>query len=384
MKKYLYVIYAFFAINYYSYAQIVKFTVIGDIMAHDNLQEFALATPEGYSALFNTTKDIFLSDDITFANLEVPIRDDKDISGYPLFNAKSGLVKAVKEAGIDILSLANNHSIDQSYEGISSTIDAVEKEGLIYAGTGKNPADAKKVKIFLKNGITFGFIAATFYLNGIYMKEKEDAPYAYLVEIDNTGDIEEFCDRIRETKAATDFTIVSYHFGVEYSRKPLEAHVKVVEKMANSGGDLILGHHPHVLQEIKRFKTTDGRNTLIFYSLGNFISAQARYLDNPGADVEKLYDSVLTRTAESLVAQFDVVKLDGKVSIVNASAIPFFNMRYVYKSDDKTYDGFELRKMSDIITGDDLSDDKFRDNADLFKNIVLYRLNEIFKNILLY
>jgi hypothetical protein len=351
-------------------------------MAHDNLQEFALATPEGYSVLFNTTRDIFLSDDITFANLEVPIRDDRDISGFPLFNAKSGLVKAVKEAGIDMLSLANNHSIDQGYEGISSTIDAVEREGLIYAGTGKTPAEAKKAKIFLKNGITFGFIAATFYLNGIYMKEKEDAPYAYLVEIDNTDDIDEFCERIRQTKAATDFTIVSYHFGVEYSRKPLDSHVKVVEKLANSGGDLILGHHPHVLHEIKYFKTTDGRNSLIFYSLGNFISAQARYLGNPDADPEKLYDSLLTRTAESLVAQFDVVKLDGRTSIVNVSAIPFFNMRYVYKSGDKTYDGFELRRMKDIIAGDDLSDDKFRKNAKLFKEIVLYRLNEIFKNIL--
>ncbi len=382
MKKYLYVIFAFFAINYYSNAQIVKFTVIGDIMAHDNLQEFALATPEGYSVLFNTTKDIFLSDDITFANLEVPIRDEKDISGYPLFNAKSGLVKAVKEAGIDMLSLANNHSIDQSYAGISSTIDAVEKEGLIYAGTGKTPNEAKKAKIFLKNGITFGFISATFYLNGIYMKEIEDAPYAYLVEIDNTDDIDEFCERIRQTKAATDFTIVSYHFGIEYSKKPLDSHVKVVEKLANSGGDLILGHHPHVLHETKYFKTTDGRNSLIFYSLGNFISAQARYLDNPDADPEKLYDSVLTRTAEALVAQFDVVKLDGRTSIVNASAIPFFNMRYVYKSGDKTYDGFELRRMNEIIAGDDLSGDKFRENAGLFKDIVLYRLNEIFKNIL--
>ena len=382
MKKYLYVICAVFAVNYCSYAQIVKFTVIGDIMPHDNLQEFALATPEGYSVLFNTTRDIFLSDDITFANLEVPIRDDRDISGFPLFNAKSGLVKAVKEAGIDMLSLANNHSIDQGYEGISSTIDAVEREGLIYAGTGKTPAEAKKAKIFLKNGITFGFIAATFYLNGIYMKEKEDAPYAYLVEIDNTDDIDEFCERIRQTKAATDFTIVSYHFGVEYSRKPLDSHVKVVEKLANSGGDLILGHHPHVLHEIKYFKTTDGRNSLIFYSLGNFISAQARYLGNPDADPEKLYDSLLTRTAESLVAQFDVVKLDGRTSIVNVSAIPFFNMRYVYKSGDKTYDGFELRRMKDIIAGDDLSDDKFRKNAKLFKEIVLYRLNEIFKNIL--
>lgn len=382
MKKYLYVIFALFAINYYFNAQIVKFTVIGDIMAHDNLQEFALATPEGYSVLFNTTKDIFLSDDITFANLEVPICDDKDISGYPLFNAKSGLVKAAKEAGIDILSLANNHSIDQSYAGISSTINAVEKEGLIYAGTGKTPSDAKKAKIFLKNGITFGFISATFYLNGIYMKEIEDAPYAYLVEIDNTDDIDEFCERIRQTKAATDFTIVSYHFGVEYSRKPLESHVKVVEKLANSGGDLILGHHPHVLHETKYFKTIDGRNSLIFYSLGNFISAQARYLDNPDADPEKLYDSVLTRTAEALVAQFDVVKLDGRTSIVNASAIPFFNMRYVYKSGDKTYDGFELRRMNEIIAGDDLSDDKFRENAGLFKDIVLFRLNEIFKNIL--
>ena len=116
------------------YPQTVKVSAVGDIMAHDNLQYYALATDNGYESLFESTKDIFMSDDITIANLETPISDEIGVKNFPYFNAKVSLVEAIKKSGIDLLSLANNHSLDQRENGIVSTLRAVNDNNLLYAG----------------------------------------------------------------------------------------------------------------------------------------------------------------------------------------------------------------------------------------------------------
>ncbi|HOV15523.1 MAG TPA: CapA family protein, partial [Spirochaetota bacterium] len=276
MKYFILIISLLYTINCFS--QNIKISAVGDIMAHDNLQYYALAKESKYETLFASTKDIFLSDDITIANLETPISDEIGVKNYPFFNAKSLLVEAIKKSGIEILSLANNHSFDQGELGITSTIEYVKKNQLIYSGIGLNPEEAKSVKIFIYKGVVFGFLSATFSVNGLAMSEKSDKPYAYLVPMENERLFKEFCDTIYKTKKIVDFMIVSYHSGTEYSNTPSKIQTNCLEQIAEAGADVVLGHHPHVLQKIEYFKTKDLRKVLIAYSLGNFISGQANYL----------------------------------------------------------------------------------------------------------
>ena len=156
----------------------IKITIsaIGDIMAHDNLQYYALATPNGYGTLFENTKKVLLKDDLTIANLETPVDDDLPIENFPCFNAKSSYIHAIINAGINVLSLANNHSFDQGESGVISTLKNVTESGLIYSGTGLTPEESKTPTIFEVKKIKVGFLSLTFAVNINSYKETKSRP----------------------------------------------------------------------------------------------------------------------------------------------------------------------------------------------------------------
>ena len=141
--------------------------------------------------------------------------------------------------------------------------------------------------------------------------------------------------------------------------------------LAEWGADVILGSHPHVLHKAIRHQTKDGRNVLIFKSLGNFISAQARYFARKTLTFEKLKDCIEIRTAESIIAKFDIVKDGSSVKVVNARMIPIFNVRFPI--DDDNF-GFRLLEMPTVF--DKNFDDKRiteMENFDLLKKLVRFR-----------
>ncbi|MCK4798921.1 MAG: CapA family protein, partial [Spirochaetes bacterium] len=267
-------------------------------MAHYNLQRYALSEEDKYLCLFKATNKIFLEDDLSIGNLETPICDELPIEGFPEFNAKGILVDAIAQSGIEVLSLANNHSLDQDFYGITTTINEVKKRGLIYAGTGNNTRDAKKVVIFKVKGFVIGFLSATWTTNIIQRVIKKDKPYVYRVPMQHEKMVDEFCKKINKAKKNVDLLIVAYHAGKEYVSTPIIEKKKLLKKFANSGADVILSHHPHVLQTIEYYNTKDNRKALIAYSLGNFISAQARYIPALRKKNNWIYDSVLSKTAE--------------------------------------------------------------------------------------
>lgn len=361
------------------YPQTVKVSAVGDIMAHDNLQYYALATDNGYESLFESTKDIFMSDDITIANLETPISDEIGVKNFPYFNAKVSLVEAIKKSGIDLLSLANNHSLDQRENGIVSTLRAVNDNNLLYAGSGLTPKEARSPYIFNRNGIIFGFLSATFSLNGIPLTEKEDKPFVYLVPTDNRESFSDFCKNIQETKKVVDFLIVAYHCGDEYTNTPPKYQSDALEKIAESGADVVLGHHPHVLQKIEYHTTSDLRKVLIAYSLGNFISGQANNLTNLKSGDKALYEDNFTKTAESIILQFDINRWDNNFFVSNVKIIPLYNLRYREKIGNINYSGFKTELIENIVEKESCKD--FFNNYDAVKDLVKYRLDKMKKLI---
>ncbi len=384
MKKtilYFSIIFSSFIFNYFINSTKITISAIGDIMAHYEQQKYALSQKNNYLSLFQPTNKIFLNDDLTIGNLETPICDEIPISGYPQFNAKSTFLDAIKESGIEVLSIANNHTLDHEIKALKTTISELKKRNIIYAGAGLTQKQGKDPFIINVKGIIIGFYSATWASNRIQIVTNHENPYVYILPMNNEIMINEFCENLKKTKEKVDLLIVSYHSGNEYTSTPIKEKEKVLKLFAESGADIVLSHHPHVLQKIEYYSTNDKRKTLIAYSLGNFISAQARYIPVINNKNKWIYDTVSTKTAEGIILQFDIIKWNEKTSITNTKIIPIFNICFPYYHENKKHTGFKTFFIDEILKIDQNKFLGYYDFKNSIKKLVSYRLNEITKLI---
>ena len=251
----------------------VKLKAFGDIMAHMGQIEYAYNKGGGkydFSEQFTYIKDFVKDSDIAIGNFETTSNPNQPYAGFPRFNVPAAYLKDIKDCGFDILSTANNHSMDTELEGVLTTIDAVKAAGLDNVGTFKDKSD----RILQKevNGIKFAFLAYTYGCNG---KENLVAPREEVDNIAYLTDEEQIKKDIGIAKAqGADFIVVYPHWGIEYQSMPNKAQVELGRKMVEWGADLVIGNHPHVVEPVEIYKTNDGRKGLIAYALGNFISYQ--------------------------------------------------------------------------------------------------------------
>jgi poly-gamma-glutamate synthesis protein (capsule biosynthesis protein) len=226
--------------------------------------------------------------DITVANQETMIGGvGIGLSAYPSFNSPYEVGDALKESGVDIVTLANNHTLDRGEEAIQSAIAHWNEIRMPYTGSYVSSKDQMKIRTIEKNGIIFSFLAYTYGTNGISAPQDKQ----YLV---NLIDVEKIEQEILEAKELSDVVVVSLHFGQEYQRLPNDVQKKLARQTANAGADIIIGHHPHVLQPMEWIKRADGKRSFVAYSLGNFLSGQiGDYKDIGGimqVKIEKVID----------------------------------------------------------------------------------------------
>lgn len=291
----------------------VSFAVVGDLMCHSSLYKFAQNdTSFNFDPYYQYIKEELSSVDFTIGNLETTIADS-NFSGYPQFKTPAEYVKGLKNNGFDILFTSNNHSYDNSKFGVLNTIKHLKKNNLIYFGTNESESERDSIKIFEKNGITFTFLSYTDNLNGFSLKKNEK----FLVNLINPERINKDIAKAREKNA--DIIVIYLHFGNEYERRASKQQRELVNKIINSGADLILASHPHVIQEIEFFKPKNEKikESFMAYSLGNFISNQQwRYSDN------------------GMILFFDVKKMsDDTFRISNVEILP----TWVYKVENKGF-----------------------------------------------
>ncbi|WP_239614281.1 CapA family protein [Cohnella mopanensis] len=252
---------------------------IGDIMVHmPQLPAYYNQAKKSYDLTpwFTQVKPILEQGDWVIGNLEMPIAGkDLKITGYPRFNAPKELADALVDAGVQLVSTANNHSMDRAFPGVKRTLANVRKAGLIPIGTSTSAADQQRLVIEDRNGIRMGFLAYTYGTNGIPIP----ADSSFAVNLIDLDVIEQDISRLRE--AGADVVTVSLHFGVEYQRMPNEQQTKLAHSLVKAGADIILGSHPHVVQPYEEIvvpasESEDGqsRRGIAIYSLGNFISNQ--------------------------------------------------------------------------------------------------------------
>lgn len=265
--------------------QRVTLMAVGDIMVHDqNLEAAWDPKTKSYNFLPSYTKvmPLFKQADWVIGNLETTMAGkDQRFTGYPMFNSPESLAKTLKQVGFTALTNANNHSLDRRELGVIKTIDHLNQAGIPHTGTFKTEAERNEPLIIEKNGLKMGIVSYTYGTNGIPLPKGKP----YMVNLINPELIKKDVARARQLGA--DIVAVALHFGVEYQRMPNDAQRKIVDTTFAAGADLILGHHPHVVQpyEWRELTNPDGskRKGLVIYSLGNFISAQRGDYKDVGA-----------------------------------------------------------------------------------------------------
>lgn len=261
----------------------IVIAAVGDILMHKALQ--IKAAKQGFQSLWYQVVPYLQDTDITYGNLEGPIangvsktgrltidpghRWDNDVySSYPRFNAHPNLAKALRASGFDVVSFANNHSLDRYGVGIDRTIENLDRAGLHYTGVRKSNLERPWYTVIKSKGFSIAWIACTQDTNGIHDKQNQ-VLFCYKKQ-----DQQQLFSAIKYLKNRVDAIIVSPHWGVQYRQAPTQRQQTFAKKLLNAGALAVIGSHPHCLQPMRQYVTKDGRQTFIAYSLGNFVSFQ--------------------------------------------------------------------------------------------------------------
>ncbi len=258
---------------------------VGDLLMHAGLQKQAYKDELGFRSLWTEMEDLFWETDVMYANLEGPIApgrsayagarrdpgkvfDNVVYTGYPRFNYHTSLADDLVSAGVNVVSTANNHSLDRDGIGADLTIDALEALDLPYTGTRRQDGSGDWHTYTESSGFRLAWVACTFSTNGIPDRKKQ-----VLGCYTDTPALEALVRQLA-AEPGVDAVIVTPHWGVEYVANPRKTEVNLAHRLLDAGATVVFGGHPHVLQPWEKHVTPDGRETFVIYSLGNFVSGQ--------------------------------------------------------------------------------------------------------------
>lgn len=268
----------------------VSIGVTGDVLVHGPLIQAAKENDGSYdfTSMYEHIDDYFKKYDFMVANLEVTLGGTEagPFQGYPAFNCPDSMVDALKDAGVDMLLTANNHSYDTHYNGFIRTQTVLNEKNMPYLGT-QMTAEDKDYIVRDINGIKVGMVCYTYEttptedgrktLNGIPLAAKA----CDLVTSFNYDDLAGFYAEMEQTISSmeaegAEAIMVFMHWGNEYELKPNANQKAIAQKLCDLGVDVIVGGHPHVLQPFTTLTSSKGEKTYCIYSVGNCISNQRR------------------------------------------------------------------------------------------------------------
>ena len=313
--------------------------MVGDALLHSSLYR------DGYNnGTYNFTsqleliKPIVQNYDLAFYNQESILGGTElGLSDYPTFNSPKEFGDAMIDAGFNLVSLANNHTLDRGEKAVISSCNYWKTKDVLTAGSYTSNEEANEIKIKEKNGIKYTLLAYTYGTNGIPVPQGKD----YLVNIYSDEKVKNDIEKVRDK---VDVLLVSMHWGNEYQIEPTAEQKRQAEYLSSLGVDIIIGTHPHIIEPI-----TYINDTLVIYSLGNFISAQSTNND---------YNTMV-----ELMTSVDIIKeeKEGQTTIklenlnnellynyyhkgsrwTNFKVVPFSRMNETYNSDyQRLYDKY--------------------------------------------
>jgi poly-gamma-glutamate synthesis protein (capsule biosynthesis protein) len=235
----------------------VTLNAVGDLMLERDI--IGLMQQNGAVFPFASVKDQLAAADITVANMEGTFTDRGDqASKFYTFRTPPRFAAGLKEAGIDVVALGNNHTMDFGDVGLGDTLDALDAAGVPYSGAGSNEEEARKPVILEAQGLRLAFFSYNAVLESTFAASASPG-----VARATAGNI---AADVAAAKPNVDLVIVSIHGGTEYSDTPTAEQRSLAHAAIDAGATLVLGSHPHVLQGSERYG-----NGFIIYSLGNFV-----------------------------------------------------------------------------------------------------------------
>jgi len=316
--------------------QNITISAVGDILLHETLQRRAIRE-NSFEALWSEAIPYFKSVDYSYGNLESPaakgtnksgekvkdpgfVYDGKVYSSYPRFNYNPRVIRDLKNSGLDILSTANNHSLDRWSRGVDQTIKEIEKQDLELIGTRlKKKEKRDKLSDWYRvtniDGVKVAWIGCTFFVN-YGLRDKYDQ-VMYCESTKGKKRIKSIIDKLKDK---TDAIIITPHWGKEYVSSASDRQKSVARKWIHMGATAVLGSHPHVLQPMEKVVRADGSEGFVIYSLGNFASNQGGKRSECKGDQKCLNKKIAQRS--SVILFLGLTKSEEGTFINGVKALP--------------------------------------------------------------
>lgn len=325
-----------------SFATIVSF---GDTLCHKPLYNAAYDEETGiydFSSMFKYVEKYFQNSTVNIGNCESPMAGaERGYSGYPTFNAPEHLAIDLKELGVDIMTTANNHSLDKGFNGLSSTLDFLDDSEIVHVGTSRTKEEQNTILFMDLNGIKTAFLAYTYGTNGIPIPEDKEFCINLIDEDLMLKQIEQAKDE------GAELIIASMHWGTEYQTTENKEQDRLAEFLIKNDVKIILGSHPHVLQPMKMLKveTDEGeeKEGLVIFSQGNFFSNQTK-----------------ENTRNTAIFNIEVKK-DGKTGEVTIETVTYAPI-YVNIKKPGAKDRYELLDLNEIIMSYETGEETWSEN----------------------
>ena len=298
----------------------ISIVMVGDCLIHPPIYVDAYKNGKyDFKPMLTYIKPIISKYDLAYYNQESILAGTKNfkVSGYPQFNSPQEVGDAFLDAGFNLVSLANNHTLDKYEKGVKSSVEYWRGKNVYWTGQALSEDErTKNIKVEEKNGIKYAFLSYTTQTNGLLPPKGKE----YLTNIYSDEKAKKDIDLIKEK---VDVILVAMHWGVEYQTSGISSEQKAIAKYLSSlGVNIIIGAHPHVVQPAEYID-----DTLVIYSLGNFVASQS---NNTGATaVEKatglMMSANIIKTTDSKTGKSTIKILD-----------PTARFTYAYKTASKT------------------------------------------------
>lgn len=296
----------------------VRFVATGDMIAHDAiLKQGKTANGYDFSPMLANMKPYFDKADVKFCNQATPAGGEAyGYTGYPIFNAPIEWPRAIEGVGCNVVNIGTNHTNDKGQGLVDATVAAWDgrQNVLAVVGANRSAEEQAKIRYFEKDGLKFAVLSYSTYSNSPITN-------GYAI---NMYDTTKANTEITEAKKNADIVIVSMRWGTEYSPTIDATQEKVSQELADAGATVVVGHGPHFLEPVKKLSGKGGNETIVWYSLGNFLNTQLE--------------------AESLVGGFAVMDIDTESKkITELKFMPVYS-HYEWTAQEKAANNLLARK----------------------------------------
>ena len=291
----------------------LRFSATGDNLIHAPIyKQAARRAAEGqrydFDYCYEHLLDFYAAQDVNWINQETLCSKELEPSTYPCFSTPGECAEALYRAGIRVFSLSNNHTYDKGAKGIAATLRFWDEmpEDVVTTGLWYGESDYSTIPLQTVNGVTIAYLSYTDHTNGIPQSSAMTANVIYTSQRDvmeqqvrRARELADFVvvgvhwgvedshkitqtqrdvmeQQVRRARELADFVVVGVHWGVEDSHKITQTQRDLAQQLSDWGADVILGTHPHVVQDAEWKTSVDGRQTFVAYSLGNFLSTQSK------------------------------------------------------------------------------------------------------------